>query len=208
MRPDKCPLGRAHRQQTVAIDRLEPHRGQIFHSGGRGQGDGIIVSHHHARPLADCHSKLAAVARKFLHIGMVQHCRPGKPPTIVGHALQHEAMAAIGVPGSTAGKRLDDQQRPSQLPGPADGPLEREVPAGSPGCGHPVDDEVAIPVWWQVTNQAETQRGNAADLGSIFRAGYACHLAISQNDPSYVGRPQLSIGQALLVGPRDSNAMG
>jgi hypothetical protein len=47
---------------------------------------------------------------------------------VVRHPLDHEPMDALTCPSIAGPKRLKHEKRDSQLIGPSEGPIEREIP--------------------------------------------------------------------------------
>ena len=153
----KCRIGCLQRQQAVPVDFFDAHRQLGVNRPYRGQWNRIIVRHNHAGMRTYGFKEPAALARLRLDVGIVHGGSVRQLPGILLHALQNEAVVAVGVPPAARGENFKDHQRSLQLPGPADRPLKGKVPSRPPRCRHPVDDELAIHLRWSVAQHAQAE---------------------------------------------------
>jgi hypothetical protein len=137
---------RRHGQQAVAVHRLEADaepRARRRHHAGQEEGR-VVVGDHHRGPAAEGLEQAIAGTALGLDVGVVDHRSPAEAAAIVVHAVEDEPVEPVARPGVVAAQRLQDHQRPTEVPGPVGGPLQSVVEGAAAGGDHPVQHPLGV----------------------------------------------------------------
>jgi hypothetical protein len=132
-------------EEGVSVDDLKAVRELL--GGGEGHAGeeegGVVVGDGEAGALGEGAEEAAAVAGLSLDPGEVGDAALAGGAGVVGHAVEDEAVEAVGGPGVGDAERLEEEDGLLEEAGPVGGALEGGVVVEASLRGDPVEDEVA-----------------------------------------------------------------
>jgi hypothetical protein len=145
-RGGECPVVRRERDQSVAVDCLEPRHalpcGALEESGNH-EGR-HVVGDDHRRTRRQVLQQPAALARRRLDERHVPGGGSRCGARVVGHAVEHEPVQSVARPAVGDVERLQHHERPADRERQVDGMLQREVPLEPARADHPVEHHRAV----------------------------------------------------------------
>ena len=133
-------------EDAVGVHRLHANRNltacRSNHPWEKKPGESI--RNHQAGPLRKrMEQSLSSIFFRF-HIGIVKNGGFFKCTCILSHTLHDKTMKAITGPGIPGSQGFQHHKGLVEFPGPFNGAVKTEIPAGTAKCNHPVKDIIPV----------------------------------------------------------------